>query len=137
MPQIITLTTTFTLLLALTTFSPNFNPINNNYLTLPKKTPFNYTNLPLPLFFNTPPIQNTNNTPTNNPITNKKTTLKQILFYNTHLSINQTITYTSYHKQKLTFSNNTTLNKNFNKKHTTQHSIKLNITKYYPNKHFF
>ncbi|WP_421946333.1 cytochrome c peroxidase [Phaeodactylibacter xiamenensis] len=137
MPRMVTLTAAFALLLALTAFGPDFDPVGNDCLTLPEEAPFNYANLPLPLFFNAPPIQGADNTPADNPVTDEGATLGRVLFYDTRLSVNQTVACASCHKQELAFSDDATLSEGFDGEHTARHSMGLSMAKYYPNGHFF
>ena len=105
-------------------------------LNLPS-TPFNYANLNLPNYLLTPPIQGQINTPAGNPVTDNGATLGRVLFYDKHLSINNTIACASCHKQSLGFSDSATKSKGFNGGLTNRHSMSLIDAVYYPNERFF
>lgn len=137
MPRSLLLTFTFALLLAITAFGPNFNPPSNDCLDLPGEAPLNYANLPLPSFLTVPPVQGADNTPADNPVTDEGATLGRVLFYDTRLSVNQTVACASCHKQELAFTDDATLSEGFEGEHTGRHSMGLSMAKYYPNGHFF
>jgi cytochrome c peroxidase len=71
-------------------------------LNLPE-SPFDYENLPFSSFMNGT-VLGFDNTPNNNPITNDGATLGRVLFYDTNLSENNTISCASCHKQENSFS---------------------------------
>jgi len=58
---------------------------------------FNYANQVVPNYINQ------DNTPNNNPIRDEIATLGRVLFYDTNLSLNNTISCASCHKQELAF----------------------------------
>jgi len=105
-------------------------------LNLPS-TPFNYSNIILPPYLNTPPVQGQINTPGTNPITNDGATLGRVLFYDKNLSINNTIACASCHKQSSGFSDNVVLSQGFNGGSTGRNSMSLINARYYPNGSFF
>jgi cytochrome c peroxidase len=105
-------------------------------LNLPA-TSFNYASIIQPAYLNAPPIQGQINTPANNQITDNGATLGRVLFYDKNLSINNTISCASCHKQANAFSDNTALSKGFNSGSTGRNSMSLIDAKYYPNGRFF
>ncbi len=105
-------------------------------LNLPAK-PFNYANITQPAYLNAPNIQGQINTPAGNAITDNGATLGRVLFYDKNLSINNTISCASCHKQANGFSDNTVLSKGFNGGSTGRNSMSLIDAKYYPNGRFF
>lgn len=105
-------------------------------LNLPS-TPYNYANPALPGYITVPPIQAQINTPANNQITDNGATLGRVLFYDKNLSINNTISCASCHKQANGFSDNEIKSKGFNGGLTGRHSMQLINAKYYPNGRFF
>jgi cytochrome c peroxidase len=105
-------------------------------LNLPP-TPFNYANIIQPAYLNAPNIQGQINTPAGNPITDNGAMLGRVLFYDKNLSINNTISCASCHKQANGFSDNTVLSKGFNGGNTGRNSMSLIDAKYYPNGRFF
>lgn len=105
-------------------------------LNLPA-SPFNYANQPLPAFFNAPNITGIDNTPANNPVTDWGATLGRVLFYDKILSINNSVSCGSCHKQSQGFSDEAVLSKGFAGGLTTRHSMSLINARYYPNGRFF
>jgi cytochrome c peroxidase len=105
-------------------------------LNLPP-TPFNYANITQPAYLNAPNIQGQINTPAANTITDNGATLGRVLFYDKNLSINNTISCASCHKQANGFSDNAVLSKGFNGGNTGRNSMSLIDAKYYPNGRFF
>lgn len=99
--------------------------------------PYNYENPSLPSFFNNPFVVVTDNTPTNNPITNWGVTLGRVLFYDKRLSKNHTISCGSCHIQEFGFSDTTRFSKGFNHGRTSRHSMGLTNAKYYSSGKFF
>jgi cytochrome c peroxidase len=105
-------------------------------LNLPAN-PFNYANITQPAYLNAPNIQGQINTPAGNPITDNGATLGRVLFYDKNLSINNTISCASCHKQANGFSDDAALSKGFNGGNTGRNSMALIDAKYYPNGRFF
>lgn len=105
-------------------------------LNLPA-TPFNYASPNLPAYLSAPPIAGQLNTPGNNPITDNGATLGRVLFYDKNLSVNNTISCASCHKQANAFSDNEIKSKGFNGGLTGRHSMGLIDAAYYPNGRFF
>jgi len=77
------------------------------------------------------------NTPSNNPITNDGATLGRVLFYDTHLSKNNTISCGSCHKQEFSFDDNTQFSKGFEGGFTTRNSMTLLNERFYKNGKMF
>lgn len=96
--------------------------------TLPAST-FNY-NVSLPLHIQNALLLN-DNTPANNTITNDGATLGRVLFYDKHLSKNNTISCGSCHKPETFFSDNATLSKGFAGGLTARHSMALLNVRFY------
>lgn len=105
-------------------------------LNLPA-TPFNYANIVQPAYRNTPVIQAQINTPPGNPITDNGATLGRVLFYDKNLSLNNTISCASCHKQANAFSDGVAKSQGFNGGLTGRNSMPLIDAKYYPNGRFF
>ncbi|HNU14708.1 MAG TPA: cytochrome c peroxidase [Chitinophagaceae bacterium] len=105
-------------------------------LNLPA-TPFNYANIVQPAYLTGPNIIGQINTPANNPITDNGATLGRVLFYDKNLSINNTISCASCHKQANGFSDPVTKSAGFNGGLTGRNSMSLINAKYYPNGTFF
>jgi cytochrome c peroxidase len=107
----------------------------NNILNLPA-TPLNYIT-PFPASFANV-LQNLDNTPANNSITNDGATLGRVLFYDKNLSKNNTISCASCHKQEQGFSDATIKSLGFEGGSTKRHSMPtLNLRFYQSGKMFW
>ena len=100
-------------------------------------TPFNYANPTMPGYLTAPPIQGQINTPAGNQVTNDGATLGRVLFYDKNLSVNNTISCASCHKQASAFADPVVKSNGFNGGLTARNSMSLIDAKYYPNGRFF
>lgn len=100
-------------------------------------TPYNYANPPLPGYLNAPPIVAQINTPPTNAITDHGATLGRVLFYDKGLSINNSVSCASCHRQNAGFSDPNKFSKGFNGGVTDRNSMSLINARYYPNGRFF
>jgi cytochrome c peroxidase len=114
----------------------NSNKVLSKYLNLPE-LPFNYGNISLPPYFDNIFIQNQDNTPVNNKITDWGATLGRVLFYDKNLSFNQTISCASCHKQEFGFSDTAQYSSGFEKGFTKRHSMSLINSRFYSSGRFF
>ncbi|HEV7779623.1 MAG TPA: cytochrome c peroxidase [Chitinophagaceae bacterium] len=105
-------------------------------LNLPA-TPFNYANQALPGYYNTPQMQNQDNTQGSNLVSDDGATLGRVLFYDKSLSINNTIACASCHKQASGFSDPVVKSLGFNGGLTGRNSMSLINAKYYFSESFF
>jgi len=105
-------------------------------LNLPS-TPFNYANPALPAYYTTPQMQNQDNTQVSNPVTDNGATLGRVLFYDKNLSLNNTISCGSCHKQASAFSDPVVKSVGFNGGLTGRNSMSLINAKYYFDERFF
>jgi cytochrome c peroxidase len=105
-------------------------------LNLPS-SPFNYANPVLPAYLLAPPIAAQDNTPANNPVTNQGATLGRVIFYDKIVSINNSVSCASCHKQALSFADNGALSTGFDGQFTGRNSMPLINARYYPNGRFF
>lgn len=105
-------------------------------LNLPANS-FNYANILLPGHFLDNQLQQEDNTPNNNPITNAGATLGRVLFYDTKLSANNTVSCASCHVQANGFSDPNTLSIGFEGGLTGRNSMGLSNAKFYQNGRFF
>lgn len=102
-------------------------------------TPYNYSVLNLPTAFTTDAagggrptsINGIDNTPVTNPVTDAGATLGRVLFYDTNLSFNRTISCASCHKQNAGFSDPSVLSVGFAGGATGRHSMTLINARYY------
>ncbi len=125
---------------------PDTTSNNSRTLNLPT-TAFNYANITLPEHYlsnqypASMPFQHaaidTDNTPTSNPITDAGATLGRVLFYDTKLSANDTISCASCHIQEFAFSDPSRLSTGFNGGHTRRRSIGLTNSRFYASGKFF
>ncbi|HIF00639.1 MAG TPA: cytochrome-c peroxidase [Planctomycetes bacterium] len=104
-------------------------------LNLPA-VPFNYSQIELPPHFAVAAVTY-DNTPSHNPITDHGATLGRVLFYDTRLSANGTVSCASCHKQKLAFTDEKTLSVGFRGKQVTRNSMSLVNARYYRSGRFF
>jgi cytochrome c peroxidase len=83
--------------------------------------PFDYTTLALPAHFN----QLVDHTPADNPVTNAGATLGRVLFYDKHLSKNNTTACGSCHHQQLAFTDGRAKAVGFEGKQTKRNAMML------------
>jgi cytochrome c peroxidase len=96
--------------------------------TLPA-TPFNYV-VTYPAFIQNELLLN-DNTPSDNAITNDGATLGRVLFYDTHLSKNNTVSCASCHKQSQAFDDEAALSKGFDGGLTPRNSMAIINLRFY------
>jgi len=92
-------------------------------------TPFNYNTI-YPAFIQAS-LNLNDNTPADNALTNDGATLGRVLFYDKHLSKNNTVSCGSCHKPETSFSDDAILSKGFNAGLTTRHSMPLLNVRFY------
>ncbi|HLA63526.1 MAG TPA: cytochrome c peroxidase [Rhodothermales bacterium] len=100
-------------------------------------TPYNYAAVALPAHLNANGIRNLDNTPFDNPVTNAGATLGRVLFYDTRLSLNETISCGSCHQQSHGFSDPARFSTGFAGGLGTRNSMGLTFARYYDSGHFF
>lgn len=115
-------------------------------LTLPESQ-FNYANIVLPQHYNVNAFANnfpfqsaaitSDNTPDNNPITDHGATLGRVLFYETKLSLNDSVSCASCHVQAEGFSDSRRLSVGFDGGETRRHSMSLANARFYQTGKFF
>ncbi len=98
---------------------------NINFNALP-----NYSNQYIPVYITK------DNTPNNNPITNSGATLGRILFYDTNLSANNTVSCASCHTQEHAFSDTNSVSQGINGQ-TGRHSMRLINSRFSNEVNFF
>lgn len=104
--------------------------------TLPE-TLYEYANIPLPAHFTTNQLNNADNTPNNNPITNQGATLGRVLFYDKRLSVNDTVACASCHLQANSFADPRQFSTGFEGGLTSRNAMSLANARFYNNGHFF
>ena len=92
-------------------------------------TPYNY-NIAYPAYLQTAMAQN-DNTPANNQATNDGATLGRVLFYDKHLSKNNTISCGSCHRPSSSFTDNVQFSTGFEGGFTTRTSMPLLNVRFY------
>jgi cytochrome c peroxidase len=100
-------------------------------------TPFNYANIVLPAHLLTPQVQNDDNTPVDNPITDEGATLGRVLFYDKRFSINNTISCASCHHQDKGFTDGVQFSVGFEGGLTGRNSMSLANARFYQRGRFF
>jgi len=124
--------------------SDDYEIETENILNLPN-TPFDYSNLNLPNHFITDSdgeslptsVNGTDNTPSDNLITDDGATLGRVLFYDKKLSANGTVSCASCHKQDKGFSDDEVLSIGFDGGLTGRHSMTLINARFYQRGRFF
>jgi cytochrome c peroxidase len=105
-------------------------------LRLPE-TPDRYSDIDLPAHFQTPVARRFDNTPADNPVTDAGATLGRVLFYDTRLSANNTVSCGSCHVQKNAFVDPNRFSKGFEGKPTDRHAMSLVNLRHYTRGRFF
>ena len=105
-------------------------------LWLPSK-PYQYAVIDLPAHFRVPAAARFDNTPTDNPITDAGATLGRVLFYDTRLSANNTVSCASCHVQSHGFADPNGVSKGFAGGHTDRHAMNLVNLRFHPRARFF
>ncbi|MGX1929255.1 cytochrome-c peroxidase [Flagellimonas sp. 2504JD4-2] len=97
---------------------------------------FDYT-VQLPNFFLDNELQDEDNTPNNNPVTDAGATLGRVLFYDVQLSANNTVSCASCHVQQNGFSDPNQFSIGFEGGLTGRNSMGLANARFYENGRFF
>jgi cytochrome c peroxidase len=100
-------------------------------------TPYRYADVELPAHFRTPAARRFDNTPADNPVTDAGATLGRVLFYDTRLSINNTVACASCHQQKHAFVDVRRFSKGHDGKQTDRHAPTLGNLRFYGRGRFF
>jgi cytochrome c peroxidase len=91
----------------------------------------NFSNPALPAHYDVD-VQALDNTPVNNPASNKVATLGQVLFFDTRLSVNNTVACASCHQAANGFGDDTKLSVGFSgSAFTSAHAMRLGNSRYY------
>jgi RNA polymerase sigma factor (sigma-70 family) len=111
-------------------------PSTERTLRLPD-SPYHYAEIELPAHFKTPVARRFENTPADNPVTDDGATLGRVLFYDTRLSANNTVSCGSCHVQKHAFVDPNRFSKGFEGKRTDRHAMSLVNLRYSVRGRFF
>jgi cytochrome c peroxidase len=99
--------------------------------------PDRYAGIDLPAHFKAPAALPFDNTPADNPVTDPGATLGRVLFYDTRLSANNTVSCGSCHVQKNAFVDPNRFSKGFEGKRTDRHAMSLVNLRYQLRGRFF
>lgn len=99
--------------------------------------PYRYADVALPRHFNTAAAKRFDNTPSDNPVTDHGATLGRVLFYDTRLSANDTVSCGSCHAQARAFDDPERFSRGFNGGRTDRHAMNLVNLRYHPRGRFF
>lgn len=111
-------------------------PVRSRTLHLPTPS-YSYADSQLPAFYRSNPILRLDNTPPENRITDAGATLGRVLFYETKLSANNTVSCASCHQQEYAFSDPRQFSVGFAGKQTDRNSMPLVDLRYYARGRFF
>jgi cytochrome c peroxidase len=111
-------------------------PSTERTLRLPE-TPFHYADTDLPAHFKTLAARRFDNASSDNPLTDNGATLGRVLFYDTRLSVNNTISCGSCHEQKRAFSDPKRVSKGFEGQLGDRNAMSLVNLRYHPRGRFF
>jgi cytochrome c peroxidase len=101
------------------------------------EVPYRYANVELPAHFRTPLVRRFDNTPADNPITDAGAMLGRVLFYDTRLSVNNSISCGSCHQQQHAFADPRRFSKGFNGQAGDRHAMSLVNLRFSPRGRFF
>ncbi len=111
-------------------------PSTSRTLRLPD-VPYRYADVDLPAHFRTPVALKFDNTPADNPLTNDGATLGRVLFYDTRLSANNTVSCGSCHAQEHAFDDPDRFSRGFKGGRTDRTAMNLVNLRYHPKGRFF
>src|SRR5262245_57336191 len=111
-------------------------PSTARTLRLPE-VPYRYSDPELPSHFAQSGAMRFDNTPADNPVTDHGATLGRVLFYDTRLSANNTISCGSCHVQSHAFADPNRFSKGFKGGLTDRHAMTLANVRYHPRGRFF
>jgi cytochrome c peroxidase len=111
-------------------------PAAERTLHLPE-VPYQYADVDLPSHFKQPAAEQFDNTPADNPVTDAGATLGRVLFYDTRLSANNTVSCGSCHVQAHAFVDPSRFSKGVNGGLTNRHAMNLVNLRYHPRARFF
>ena len=116
--------------------APSPVPSTSRTLRLPD-IPYRYANVELPAHFTVETAQQFDNTPAHNPLTDHGATLGRVLFYDTRLSANNTVSCSSCHMQAQAFDDPERFSRGFKGGRTDRHAMNLVNLRYHPSRRFF
>lgn len=108
----------------------------STYLDLPDEV-FSYSGIQLPSYMQTPLLQQIDNRPTTNPVTDWGATLGRVLFYDKLLSLDRNVACANCHRQDYGFSDPEVKSIGFRGGLTGRHSMSLINARFYASGRFF
>ncbi|MES2463917.1 MAG: cytochrome c peroxidase [Armatimonadota bacterium] len=103
----------------------------HEYLNLDLDNLFNYANPVYPVHYDAA-VRGQDNTPPNNPVTNRGATLGRVLFFDKRLSVKDTVACSSCHQQANGMTDNRQFSTGFDgASFTTAHSMRLGNIRFY------
>ena len=90
----------------------------------------NYANPTLPVYYDQT-VDNIDNTPGNDPVNDAVATLGRVLFYDTALSVNDTVSCATCHQQSIGFDDDERLSTGFAGDQTGAHAMRLGNIRYF------
>ena len=114
---------------------PDADPLSDaqviaSHLSIDLAAPLSYSRHQFPRHYDQR-IRDRDNTPDDNPITDRGATLGRVLFYDTQLSLNRTTSCASCHVQELGFTDSARLSEGFEGGLTGAHSMRLANANFY------
>ena len=106
-------------------------PATAKTLRLPTP-PFHYANQELPRHCQAAAARRFDNTPPDNPVTDAGATLGRVLFYDTRLSANDTVSCSTCHVQKHAFDDPSRFSRGFKGGRTDRHAMNLVNLRFHP-----
>ena len=111
-------------------------PATSRTLRLPGQ-PYRYEDPDLPRHFQAAAARRFDNTPSDNPVTDAGATLGRVLFYDTRLSANNTVSCSTCHVQQHAFDDPSRFSRGFKGGHTDRHAMNLVNLRFHPRSRFF
>jgi len=118
------------------TDNPSPQEVVSAWLNIDLENPENYANPKFPIHY-TLDVRAVNNQPTTNPTTNQGAALGRVLFYDKHLSRNNTVSCASCHQQSNGFTDAAVKSMGFDGGLTEQHSMRLGNVLFYEGRAMF
>lgn len=115
---------------------PDPLPDLSAFISIDLENPPNYEAITFPEHYDAA-VLGSDNTPADNPITDEGASLGRVLFYDTELSINRTVSCASCHQQALGFTDPAQVSVGFEGGTTTNHSMRLGNARFYEGPEMF
>ncbi|MEO0591145.1 MAG: cytochrome c peroxidase [Pseudomonadota bacterium] len=112
------------------TSAQNANAIVQQFLALDLEALDNYANPALPEYYDAT-VDDLDNTPGNDPVTDAVATLGRVLFYDAALSVNDTTSCATCHQQALAFDDDEQFSTGFAGGQTGAHAMRLGNMRYF------